>query len=68
MNICKLYLMHSQQWSFSLLGQKVKDGMHSSCRPSRFYYVILFLKWCGPQNFDGYVFYIFSGKPLTLKI
>ena len=32
-------------WSFSWLGQKVKDSMHSSCRSSRLRYVIMLVKW-----------------------
>ena len=32
-------------WSFSWLGQKVNDNMHSSCRLSRPRYVILLINW-----------------------
>ena len=43
-------------WSFSWLGQKVKDNTHSSCRSSQPRYVILLIKRRNPYIFDGYVF------------
>ena len=44
--------------SLAALLPKVKDSMHSSRRPSRLHYVILFVKWRSLYKFDGYVFYI----------
>ena len=32
-------------WSFSWLGQKVKDSMYNSCRSIRLSYVIRLIKW-----------------------
>ena len=46
LNVCKICEENfgGCWWSFSWLGEKVKDSMHSSCRPSRLCYVILLIK------------------------
>ena len=55
--VCKICeeMIDGCWWSFSWLGQKVKDNIHSSCRSSGPLYVIFLIKWRSLYIFDGYV-------------